>query len=294
MRAAGMPVDETKALHAKQPRRADTTLHLILSIYTWVWLWFVSILGVTLMVPVSLVTRPWDPTRRIVGRMFRLIARTIAQGTPLWHFRALTPYPATLHGAYVVVSNHESHLDAFLLTFLPYEMKWLAKKVLFRMPFIGWGMALAGDIAVTRGLGSSIDNAMAKCRWYLARGMPVFIFPEGTRSTHEALLPFKDGAFRLALEAGCPVLPLAVAGTARGLAKNSLKFCSSTATVQVGTAIDTQALCARIQNPDDATTFNDAVTLLKEEARMQIATMRATLRAELGIVQAVPHASSGR
>lgn len=272
-------------------RKVDPTRTVLHSAWTWLTLTLGVVIGFVLMVPLWLCTRPFDPTRRTAGLFFRRVARTIAQLAPMWHFSVRKPHPAELDGAYVVVSNHESHLDAFLISFLPYEMKWLAKDTLFAVPFLGWGMALAGDIKVVRGKGSSIFRAMAQARRLLDMGMPVFIFPEGTRATHEALLPFKDGAFRLALEANVPILPLAVAGTSQGLRKNSLRFYPSRAAVVVGSPISVAPLLGKVRDPADPMTMADAVTLLKEDARMQISGMRAQLRDELGIIKPMPVAT---
>lgn len=251
------------------------------------WIWTTLVVGVVagfcVLLPLRLLTWPFDPTARITGTLFRRIARTLARVSGLWHFRALPPYPARLDGPHVVVSNHESHLDAFLISFLPYEMKWLAKSSLFRLPFIGWNMALAGDIKVVRGQGSSVQRAMEQCRHRLAQGMHVFLFPEGTRATQSTMLPFKDGAFRLALLAHCPVLPLAVAGTARGLRKNTLRFFPSEAAVKVGTPVSVEPWLAKIADPADAMTLSQATQELKEAVHTQVARMRDELRTTLGL-----------
>jgi 1-acyl-sn-glycerol-3-phosphate acyltransferase len=258
----------------------------------WIWATLVlgAMLGFCVLLPLTLVSRPFDPTRRLAGSFFRRLARRLVQLSGLWRFQAVPPYPPRLDGPFVVVSNHESHLDAFLISFLPYEMKWLAKDSLFKLPFIGWNMALAGDIPVVRGRGRSVDRAMGRCRQLLAQGMPVFLFPEGTRAHSEAMLPFKDGAFRLALEAQCPVLPLAVAGTSRGLRKNSWRFYPSEAQVRVGEPVAVAPLLAKIADPHDPMTFDDALLELKEATRMQVSTLRAALRQNLGLVRQVPHA----
>ena len=110
-------------------------------------------------------------------------------------------------------------LDILMLSRLPREMKWVAKEALFKVPWVGWMLRMAGDIPIRRGDPESGGEALARAKAYLARGMSVMIFPEGTRSAKGTLLPFKSGAFRLALEAGVPVLPVAVHGTARGMPK---------------------------------------------------------------------------
>ena len=136
----------------------------------------------------------------------------------------------------MVVSNHESNADPFLVSFLPWEMKWLGKASLFRIPVVGWMMRMAGDIPVERGDSDSAKEAMAACERWLARGMPVMLFPEGTRSKDGQLLPFKDGAFRLAIETGADVLPVAVAGTREALPKHSWKFGRAEGRVTIGDA----------------------------------------------------------
>jgi 1-acyl-sn-glycerol-3-phosphate acyltransferase len=103
-------------------------------------------------------------------------------------------------------------------------------------------MRLAGDIPVKRGFGPSAIEAMARCRETLARRVSVMIFPEGTRSPTADLLPFKDGAFRLAIEAGVPILPLVLRGTGTALPKHDWRFGRSTAMVKVLEPVETAGL----------------------------------------------------
>src|SRR5919206_2859370 len=108
---------------------------------------------------------------------------------PLWHFRYEGPLPADPRRPYVVVSNHESFADILLISHLPWEMKWLSKAELFRIPMLGWMMQLAGDVPVKRGFGPSAVEAMARCREILARRVSGMIFPQGTRSMSGEMLP---------------------------------------------------------------------------------------------------------
>jgi 1-acyl-sn-glycerol-3-phosphate acyltransferase len=133
-------------------------------------------------------------------------------------FRVEGTWPAE-GGPFVVVANHQSLLDIVLLARMPQEMKWVIKEELFKVPWIGWMLRLTGDIAVRRGDPESGGEAVARATAYLRRGMNVMIFPEGTRSRDARLLPFKKGAFRLAIETGVPVLPVVVSGTAEGFQK---------------------------------------------------------------------------
>jgi hypothetical protein len=85
-------------------------------------------------------------------------------------------------------------------------MKWLSKVEIMRIPVLGWDMYLAGDIPVERGTARSAVKAMHRCQEVLKKKVSVIIFPEGTRSNSGEMLPFKDGAFRLAIDAGVPIL----------------------------------------------------------------------------------------
>ena len=122
----------------------------------------------------------------------------------------------------MVVANHQSFLDIFVLCNILHEWKWVAKKSLFRIPLFGWGFSLTGSISHDRGDTASALAVMAKCRHYLGERISVMMFPEGTRSPDGRLLPFKPGAFKLAVETGVPVLPIAVWGTAGGMPKGSI------------------------------------------------------------------------
>jgi 1-acyl-sn-glycerol-3-phosphate acyltransferase len=144
-------------------------------------------------------------------------------------------------------------------------MKWLAKASLFSVPFAGWGMWLAGDIPVRRGDVTSGREALERCARWLERGVPVVIFPEGTRSGTGELLPFKDGAFRLAIESGADVLPIAVAGTRRALPKHSWRFSRARARVAIGRPLSTEGMTAA------------DIPRLKAAAREQIQALRSEL-----------------
>src|SRR3954462_8012690 len=210
------------------------------------WAWLVLVLCILLWFPtlvvVRLLTLPFDRAGYVAGYIFRRIGPAMATLNPLWRFSYSGPLPADPRRPFVVVSNHESFADILLISDLPWEMKWLSKAELFRIPIMGWMMWLVGDIPVKRGFGPSALEAMERCREALRRRVSVMIFPEGTRSKTAELLPFKDGAFRLAVEAGVPILPLAVSGTGTALPKHGWRFNRSAAEVQVLEPIETTGL----------------------------------------------------
>jgi len=139
---------------------------------------------------------------------------------PFWKLTVTGRERIPWRGPAVIVANHLSLLDILVLygMFRPY--KWVSKASVFRVPFIGWNMRMNDYVGLVRGDRESIKRMMAHCRAHLAAGVPLLIFPEGTRSPDGVLQPFKDGAFKLAVEAGCPVIPVAISGTYRGLPKH--------------------------------------------------------------------------
>jgi 1-acyl-sn-glycerol-3-phosphate acyltransferase len=237
------------------------------------WTWLVLVLCVLLWLPLMLVARLatlGDRGRYWVGYLFRQLGVVTARLTPYWRFSYRGAMPPDPRRPYVVVSNHESFADILLISHLPWEMKWLSKAELFRIPVLGWLMHLAGDVPVKRGFGPSAIEAMTRCREILARKVSVMIFPEGTRSPTQDLLPFKDGAFRLAIEAGVPLLPLALHGTGSALRKHDWRIGRSTAIVEVLAPIETAGL-----TPAD-------LPALKQKAHAMIVEARDRLARELG------------
>ncbi len=103
-------------------------------------------------------------------------------------------------------------------------MKWVAKAEMFRVPVAGWMMRLAGDIAVARNDPKSRASTLRRARHYLERHCSVMFMPEGTRSRDGRVRAFQDGAFRLAIETGVPILPLAIDGTANALPADGWVF----------------------------------------------------------------------
>jgi 1-acyl-sn-glycerol-3-phosphate acyltransferase len=233
------------------------------------WIWAMTVTAVIIGTPIVAVvwalTVPFDPGRYAAGLMFRLIAVFTVKLNPLWKFDAGGKFVHDPRRPYVAVSNHESYADIFLISHLPWEMKWMSKETMFKIPCMGWMMRMAGDIRVVRGERTSAIQALAAARDRIKKRVSVMIFPEGTRSRGNGLLPFKDGAFRVAIETGAPILPLVVAGTRRAMAKGSFRFQRARARVTVLDPIETAGLTL-----DDVGTLRDRVRTLIEEAHTRL------------------------
>ena len=241
----------------------------LLSAWAWVTAVGVVIVGFFYVAAVWLVTAPFDRGRYHAGRAFRQLAVAQVTLNPLWHFETDGEAPPDPRHPYVAVSNHESYADIFLISHFPWEMKWLSKDTIFRIPVMGWMMRMARDIPIERGRRESVVSALQGCRDRLARRVSVMIFPEGTRSKTDDLLPFKDGAFKLAIEAQVPILPIAVAGTRDCMAKHSFAFRRARAKARVLAPIATTGLT------------NADVASLRDRTRDVIDAARRTLQREL-------------
>jgi len=138
-----------------------------------------------------------------------------------WIFSKLTFISYAFYGrenfkpgrAYIYVSNHTSFLDIPGLTMLfPGEYRPLAKKELLKIPVFGW-IARSAAVIVDRSSGESRKRSMDKLKRMLLEGLSILIFVEGTQNrTKEPLQPFKDGAFRIAIDTQQPLLPIVVVG----------------------------------------------------------------------------------
>jgi 1-acyl-sn-glycerol-3-phosphate acyltransferase len=217
----------------------------IVSVWAWLVLGVALIVLVPLVAIVRLVTAPFDPARYHAGLLFRKVAVVHQVLNPLWRFRVTGNVPSDPRRPYVVVANHESFVDILLIAHLPFEMKWLSKSEFFKFPFAGWAMRLVGDIRLERGDLRSGVKALAECRKWLDRKVSVMIFPEGTRSPSGPLGEFHEGAFRIAIQAGAPILPLAVVGTREALVKGDWRFGRTDAEVRVLAPIPTEGMTKR-------------------------------------------------
>src|SRR6476469_1534652 len=147
------------------------------------------------------------------------------------------------NGSYVFASNHVSYMDTpVVLGHIPVQFRFLAKKGLFSVPFLGYHLKRAGHIAVPRENPREALKAMAEAgRVIRERGISVLIFPEGGRSL-QGLKPFKEGAAYIALNAGVPVVPVALKGTLQVLPMHSLNVRPGRVVMRIGDPIPTENL----------------------------------------------------
>jgi 1-acyl-sn-glycerol-3-phosphate acyltransferase len=144
---------------------------------------------------------------------------------------------------YVFMANHASTIDIWALFLaIPRRVRMIAKKQLARIPLFGWVMWAGRFIFIDRqnavAARRSIDDAGRRIRG----GDSVLIFPEGTRTRDGELGPFKKGGFHLAMEAGVPIVPIALRGTRALMPRGSLRVKSGEVFVIIGAPIPTSGL----------------------------------------------------
>ena len=122
--------------------------------------------------------------------------------------------------SYVFAMNHQSYFDIFvILSILPVKSKWMAKKELFYIPFLGWAMKSCDFIPVDRKRAKSAYRALKRGLELINQGNSIIIFPEGTRSRDGRIGPFKTGGIILALRSNRPIVPVTIIGTRHILPK---------------------------------------------------------------------------
>ncbi|HPC83367.1 MAG TPA: lysophospholipid acyltransferase family protein [Thermoanaerobaculaceae bacterium] len=143
----------------------------------------------------------------------------------------------------VFMANHESWLDIpVLLATIPVQVRFLAKKSLFGIPFLGWAMRAMDFIPVDRENRREAVKSFEEAAQHIRTGRSVLIFPEETRTRDGSLLPFQRGGFLIAIKAGVPIVPVGLEGPARCLARASYLLRPGRVTVRFGEPIPTAGL----------------------------------------------------
>jgi 1-acyl-sn-glycerol-3-phosphate acyltransferase len=180
----------------------------------------------------------WVPPRGNLGfGIARIWARCLLTASVL---RAEARYdPALEPGrSYVFLCNHQSLFDIpLLLTTCPGQVRMMAKRSLFRIPFFGWSLWACGFIPIDRADRSTARSSFASALDRLRAGTSILLFPEGTRSLTDTLLPFQRGGILLAMKTGLPIVPVGVRGTRAVQPKGSLTIRPGTIEVRYGAPI---------------------------------------------------------
>ena len=196
-------------------------LTLIFSLYTIFILTFFLVLSLVAL----FVCYPFDKSRRVVHELSRWPSDSWWYVPFTWRRKIEGLENVDKKKPYVIVINHNSTIDIMSLYFVPLNFRWVSKKEVFRIPYIGSMLWIHGDIAIQRGRATeSMKKVINDGKMWIDRGVSVAIFPEGTRSKNGEIQRFKGGAFALAKEAGVEILPVVMDGTTKIFKPNSYFF----------------------------------------------------------------------
>lgn len=183
-----------------------------------IWLYINGVISIIIIGTLVMLIGVFDKKKNITGKLTRIWGKWICfisfielQIEGLGH---ISP-----NQQYIFVSNHESMLDIpVALSLLPYNIIFLTKKELFKIPFFGWAMNSAGMIRVNRQNREkakiSVEEALKSLK---KKNINVLVYPEGTRTNPNQMLKFKKGSFILAIESGLPIVPLTTLNTGKNL-----------------------------------------------------------------------------
>ena len=219
------------------------------------------------------VTYPFDKSRRWVHECSRYICK--------WLFGIPPRMKRTIDGVenidqnkpYVMVMNHNSGIDIFAAYKIPLNFRWVSKREVFRVPFMGPLLTIHGDIPIERGNPSeALAKVLSLGKLWLSRGASVAIFPEGTRSKTGEINRFKMGAFNLAKEANVEILPIVMTGTNKMFRKGWLVNWTNHVAIRVLKPISVEEVAA--------TEVKDMAQKVREQMVEELAKLRAEVAAE--------------
>jgi 1-acyl-sn-glycerol-3-phosphate acyltransferase len=145
------------------------------------------------------------------------------------------------HQTYIFTPNHQSLIEVPLwVTYLKRNIAYLGKKEVFKYPIFGYGIRLIGVVPVDRSNSPAAVESARLATENLRRGKSYVVYPEGTRSKDGRLLPFKKGAFMMAIDAGVPIVPITISGATRIMPKAQIKVFPSTVHITIHEPISTE------------------------------------------------------
>ncbi len=184
---------------------------------------FIPALGImTFTMGVSAATLSFIVGEKTASLCGVVWARLLAWITPM-HLTVSGKENIDKNQSYVVVSNHQSQYDIFALYgWLGVDFKWVMKMELRKVPFLGIACEKLGHIYIDRSNTQAALNSISIAKKKITGGTSVLFFPEGSRSRDGKLRNFKKGAFKMALDLGIPILPVAINNTRKILPSDTM------------------------------------------------------------------------
>ena len=203
------------------------------------------LLSTALMGTISALVSFFDSSGRTQHRVARAWARMVVRFAGA-RVRVEGLQHMVPGASYVIVANHLSFMDIpVILAYLPVEIRFLAKRSLFKAPFIGYHLRRAGHLPVEReDVRASLRTMADAAEMIRSRGISALIFPEGGRSPQE-MREFREGAAYIAIRAGAPVVPVGLDGTRQILPMGSIHVKPGEVVLRIGQPIPTVGLKIR-------------------------------------------------
>ncbi len=235
----------------------------LLAIWSYTW----AVVGSILIGLLYLVGSPFDPRAVWMDFSQQLYSRAMLVSL-LAPVRVTGREHIPLGRACVLMGNHRSYLDipASVVALRGMSIRFVAKRELTRIPFLGWSLAASHHIKVDRGNREQAVGALREAVAKMGKGIALAVFPEGTRSPDTRLLPFKKGGFYVAVDTGYPILPVSIQGSGRILGKRSMLPRLGTITVTIHPPVATEGL-SRADIPALMATVRESILSGLPEAR---------------------------
>lgn len=193
----------------------------------------------------SLLTSLWDK----FGRQQHRIAQVWARGMLLLSGSRMTVLHAERlrqPGAAVFACNHLSYMDTpALFGTLPFQFRILANHYLFKYPAVGWHLTRSGQVPIDQSSLRSQIAGLTRGVKTLKDGMPILLFPDGSRSSDGHVRQFLSGAAFMAIKAQVPLVPMALIGTYELLPMHTYSLSPRPLLLVVGKAIDTTGMTTK-------------------------------------------------
>ncbi len=195
----------------------------------------VTMISAILAVPTSLIS-PRIANTQIAARWARILAGMTLVKVEIDGLDHIDP-----DRSYVVVANHQSQFDIPLIYgYCGLDLRWVMKAELRKLPFVSAGCRAIGHIFIDRSDPEQAREAINQAVARLRQGTGLLFFPEGTRSRSGRLLPFKKGAFRVAVDQQMDILPMTVIGTRDVLPADSLRVRPGTVRLKIHPPVPTR------------------------------------------------------
>jgi len=199
-------------------------MSILISVYIWSFLVLTLLPLFIAYAVIWILVWPIDKNKTVTHYFTALWARLYLTINPGWTLFIENREKLNRAVPCILVSNHQSIIDIALLLQLCIKFRWVSKIELTVVPVLGWVIRMNKHIVVRRGDKQSVVLMAEACKRSLAEGIPVFMFPEGTRSANGKLGAFKEGAFILAKEAGVAIVPIILDGASDALPKKGFLF----------------------------------------------------------------------